>query len=113
MYSPQIYENQVPCLYHAAQNLNVPMTQLANAFVYYGLIAGSYGVEATDLIPQPNQVVPTNVTPKMQIFNPQHDSIRDYMNSLPIIGTVNPFFQTLDQIVTSAPVVGEDENVPF
>lgn len=110
MYSPRIYESQIPCLYHAAQNLNVPMTQLANAFVYYGLIAGYYGSTATELIPAPNQVVPENVSPRMQIFNPRHDTIRDYMNSLPTIGTLNPFFQTLDQIVDATAVSVGDEN---
>lgn len=97
MYSPRIYESQIPCLYHAAQYLEVPMTQLANAFVYYGLIAGYYGQVATELLPQPNQVVPAGVPPRMQIFHPGYGSIDDYMRALPPIGTLNPFFQTLKE----------------
>lgn len=97
MYSPRIYESQIPCLYHAAQNLDVPMTQLANAFVYYGLISGYYGAAAMESMPRPNQVLPENIHPRMQIFNPRFDSIRDYMNSLPPMGTLNPYFQTIRQ----------------
>jgi hypothetical protein len=116
MYSPKIYESQIPCLYHAAQNLEVPMTQLANAYVYYGLISGYYGQAATELPPRPNEVLPENVFPRMQIFNPLFDSIVDYMNSLPVMGTLNPYFQTLEQskvIRLDAKREGENEPVPF
>lgn len=116
MYSPKIYESQIPCLYHAAKDLEVPMTQLANAFVYYGLISGYYGQTATELTPRPNQVLPDNVFPRMQIFNPLFDSIVDYMNSLPVMGTLNPYFQTLEkpQIVRMAEKREvENEAVPF
>jgi hypothetical protein len=61
MYSPRIYENQIPSLYHAAQNLDVPMTQLANSFVYYGLATGDYGTAASHLLPPPNKVLPEGV----------------------------------------------------
>lgn len=97
MYSPKIYESQIPCLYHAAKFLDVPMTQLANAFVYYGLISGYYGSVASDLLPQPNKVVPIGVNPRMQIFNPQYTSIHDYMMALPTVDTLNLYFQTLEQ----------------
>lgn len=122
MYSPKIYESQIPCLFHAARELEVPMTQLANAFVYYGLIAGYYGQTATELIPRPNQVVPEGVQPKMQIFNPRYSTISDYMHELPPLGTLNPFFQTLKaleernqkMIIALEPRrEREDELVPF
>ena len=73
------------------------MTQLANAFVYYGLISGYYGMAASDFLPQPNQVLPAGVNPRMQIFNPDYDSIRDYMMGLPTVDSLNPYFQTLEQ----------------
>lgn len=116
MYSPRIYESQIPCLYHAAQNLEVPMTQLANAFVYYGLISGYYGATATELTPRPNRVLPGNVDPRMKIFSPHFDSIGDYMNSLPPMGTLNPFFQALEkpQVVRmDMKRAEEDGPVPF
>ena len=122
MYSPRIYENQIPCLYHAAQNLEVPMTQLANAFVYHGLISGYYGSLASELLPQPNQVVPVGVSPRMQIFHPNYHTIRDYMWNLPPVGTLNMNFQTMadlagreiPQIILPAKREGkEDELVPF
>lgn len=100
MYSPRIYESQIPCLYHAGRNLDVPMTQLANAFIYYGLISGYYGIKASELLPQPNQVLPEGVTPRMQIFNPTYDTIRDYMWNLPPVGTLNTYFQTLEPTET-------------
>lgn len=98
MYSPRIYESQIPCLYHAARNLDVPMTQLSNAFVYYGLISGYYGMAASELLPRPNQVLPEGVHARMQIFNPSYNSIRDYMMGLPTIDTLNPYFQTMKQM---------------
>jgi hypothetical protein len=98
MYSPKIYESQIPCLYHAAQNLEVPMTQLANAFVYYGLISGYYGQAASELLPQPNQVLPEGVFPRMKIFSPQYNSIRDYMMELPMVDTLNLYFQTISDL---------------
>ena len=116
MYSPKIYESQIPCLYHAAQNLEVPMTQLANAFVYYGLIAGHYGATAAELTPRPNRVLPENIYPRMNLFNPSFNSIGDYMNSLPPIGTLNPYFQALEnpQVVRmDAEREVDDEPVPF
>ena len=76
MYSPKIYASQIPSLYHAAQNLKVPMTQLANAFVYYGLASRDYGPVASDLLPPPHQVLPENVLPKIPIFNHCYDSVR-------------------------------------
>lgn len=97
MYSPRIYDSQIPCLYHAGRNLDVPMTQLANAFVYYGLISGYYGMKASELLPRPNQVLPEGVMPRMQIFNPSYNSIRDYMVGLPIDNTLNLYFQTMKQ----------------
>ena len=97
MYSPRIYESQIPCLYHAGRHLDVPMTQLANAFVYYGLISGYYGVATSELLPQPNRVLPAGVTPRMQIFHPSYNSIRDYMVGLPIDNTLNLYFQTMKQ----------------
>jgi len=96
MYSPRIYESQVPSLYHAAKHMQVPMTQLTNAFVYYGLISGYYGSETEEVLPRPNQIIPTNVSPRMNIFNPHYYSIADYMNELPEPGTLNAYFQTLD-----------------
>lgn len=98
------------------------MTQLANAFVYYGLISGYYGAVASELLPQPNQVVPMNVKPRMQIFHPDYHSIRDYMWNLPPIGTLNANFQTIADLVNrNTPVIDlttkreekEDELVPF
>ncbi len=97
MYSPRIYESQIPSLYHAGQNLGVPMTQLANAYIYYGLISGYYGMAASELLPQPNQVLPAGVKPHMQIFHPHYHSVHDYMMGLPTIDTLNPYFQTIDQ----------------
>ena len=97
MYSPRIYESQIPCLYHAGQNLGVPMTQLTNAFVYYGLISGYYGMSASELLPRPNQILPAGVNPRMQIFNPHYHSVRDYIMGLPTEGTLNPYFQTMEQ----------------
>jgi hypothetical protein len=123
MYSPRIYENQIPCLYHAARNLDVPMTQLANAFVYYGLISGYYGLKASELLPQPNQVIPAGIKPQMQIFHPEYHAIRDYMWNLPPVGTLNTYFQTMKdltardipqiQIRIKQKEVAEDELVPF
>jgi hypothetical protein len=118
MYSPRIYESQIPCLYHAAQSLEVSMTQLANAFVYYGLIAGYYGQDVSGLIPQPNQILPEGVRPKMQIFNPRYSTISDYMHDLPPLGTLNPFFQTLKELGSmSTPIAvkweKENEKIPF
>lgn len=116
MYSPKIYESQIPCLYHTAKNLEVPMTQLANAFVYYGLVSGYFGTEATDLIPKPNEVLPENVFPRLQIFNPQFSSIKDYMNSLPVEGTLNPYFQTLEKAKPSIEDIRREvknDPVPF
>lgn len=116
MYSPRIYDSQIPCLYHAAQNLEVPMTQLANAFVYYGLISGYYGATATELTPTPNRVLPENVYPRMQIFNPGCGSIMDCMNGLPPIGTLNPYFQALEKPKAVRMDAGkdvDDEPVPF
>lgn len=101
MYSPRIYESQIPSLYHAGQNLGVPMTQLANAFVYYGLISGYYGMTASDLLPQPNQVLPDGAKPYMQIFHPHYHSVRDYMMGLPTIDALNPYFQTMKQMSSS------------
>lgn len=98
MYSPRIYESQIPSLYHAGQNLGVPMTQLANAFVYYGLISGYYGMATSNLLPQPNQVLPSGVKPHMQIFHPHYNSTHDYMMGLPTIDTLNPYFQTMKQM---------------
>ena len=98
MYSPKIYESQIPCLYHAAQNLEVPMTQLANAFVYYGLISGYYGQEAQNRLPMPNQVVPEGILPQMQIFNPEYRNVSDYLIKLPDEVTLNPYFQTMKQL---------------
>ena len=97
MYSPRIYDSQIPCLYHAGRHLDVPMTQLANAFVYYGLISGYYGMRASELLPRPNRVLPEGVEPRMQIFNPSYNSIRDYMVGLPIDNTLNLYFQTMKQ----------------
>ena len=76
------------------------MTQLANAFVYHGLISGYYGSLASAALPNPNQVLPPSVNPKMQIFHPNYDSIRDYMMALPPIETINGNFQTLADLVT-------------
>jgi hypothetical protein len=73
------------------------MTQLANAFVYYGLISGYYGMAASELLPQPNQVLPEGVKPRMQIFNPSYYSIRDFMMELPTVDTLNLYFQTMEQ----------------
>ena len=98
MYSPRIYESQIPCLYHAAQNLEVPMTQLVNAFVYYGLISGYYGEAAQNRLPKPNQVVPDGILPQMQIFNPEYESVSDYLRHLPFEVTLNPHFQTMKQL---------------
>lgn len=95
MYSPKIYETQIPSLYHAARNLEVPMTQLANAFIYYGLISGYYGEKTHELLPRPNEVVPVGIQPMMQIFNPRYNTICDYMLDLPLPGTLNPYFQSL------------------
>ncbi len=98
------------------------MTQLANAFVYYGLISGYYGMVASELLPQPNQVVPMNVKPHMQIFHPNYHTIRDYMWNLPPVGTLNVNFQTMadlagreiPQIILPAKrEEKEDELVPF
>lgn len=100
MYSPRIYENQIPCLYHASRFMEVPMTQLTNAFVYYGLISGYYGSAASELLPQPNKVVPDGVRPLMQIFHPEYDTIKDYMWNLPSIGTLNMHFQTVPVATT-------------
>lgn len=97
MYSPKIYESQIPSLYHAAQSLGIPMTQLANAFVYHGLISGYYGTLASESLPNPNEVLPDGVQPKMQIFNPAYGSIKDYIWDLPPIGTLNANFQTLEE----------------
>lgn len=108
MYSPRIYESQIPSLYHAGRNLGVPMTQLANAFVYYGLISGYYGMAASDLLPQPNQVLPAGINPRMQIFNPDYDSIRDYMMGLPTVDTPNLYFQTLDQALARKDAIHEN-----
>lgn len=58
MYSPKIYEAQVPALYHAAQATKVPMTKLVNAFVYEGLATGYYGLESTNRMPNINEVLP-------------------------------------------------------
>lgn len=99
MYSPKIYESQIPCLYHASKSIDVPMTQLANAFVYHGLISRYYGSDASALLPHPNQVVPSGVSPKMQIFHPNYNSVRDYMMALPPISTVNGNFQTLADLI--------------
>ncbi len=74
------------------------MTQLANAFIYYGLIAGYYGQATADLIPHPNQVLPERVSPRMKIFHSDYASIDDYIGDLPPIGTLNPFFQTLKDL---------------
>lgn len=113
MYSPRIYESQIPSLYHAGQNLGVPMTQLANAFVYYGLISGYYGMATSELLPQPNQVLPEGVAPRMQIFDPHYNSVRDYMLNLPTIGTLNPYFQTMEQALKrKAPLVSSRESKP-
>lgn len=73
------------------------MTQLSNAFIYYGLISGYYGMRASDLLPQPNRVLPEGVMPQMEIFNPRYHSIRDYMMNLPTIDTLNLHFQTIKQ----------------
>lgn len=92
------------------------MTQLANAFVYYGLISGYFGAEATDLTPRPNEVLPENVFPRIQIFDPRFNSIKDYMNSLPLIGTLNPYFQPLEKPQPSIADIRkevEDDLVPF
>lgn len=89
------------------------MTQLANAFVYYGLISGYYGQGATELMPVPNEVVPENVSPRMQIFNPQFESIEDYMNSLPVIGTLNPYFQTLERQKMATKIRQKEDDVPL
>lgn len=94
------------------------MTQLANAFVYYGLIAGYYGQDVSDLIPQPNQILPEGVRPKMQIFNPRYSTISDYMHELPPLGTLNPFFQPLKELGTMPPPLEvqwkkENDQTPF
>ena len=101
MYSPKIYESQIPCLHHASKFLDVPMTQLANAFIYYGLVSGYYGTTASELLPQPNQVVPDNVIPRMKIFSPQYDSIQDYMMELPTVDTLNLYFQTITNLTSA------------
>lgn len=101
MYSPKIYKSQIPCLYQAAKNLEVPMTQLANAFVYYGLISGYYGTAASELLPHPNQVLPENVFPRMKIFSPQYNSIHEYMRELPSVDTLNLYFQTIADLTTT------------
>ena len=92
------------------------MTQLANAYVYYGLISGYYGAEATELTPRPNRVLPENIDPRMKIFSPHFDSIGDYMNSLPPMGTLNPYFQALENpkvVRMDAERAEDNESVPF
>ena len=95
MYSPRIYENQIPSLYHAARNLDVPMTQLANSFVYYGLAAGNYGPVASDLLPSPNKVLPEGVLPKMPIFSHRYDSVRDFLMEPRLVAPKNATFEQL------------------
>lgn len=96
MYSPRIYESQVPSLYHASQAMNVPMTQLVNAFVYYGLISGFYSPVVSEMLPQPNRVVPEGVRPRMQIFHPHYHSIHDCLRELPLPGALSLYLKTLD-----------------
>jgi hypothetical protein len=95
MYSPRIYENQIPSLYHAAQNLDVPMTQLANSFVYYGLASGDYGPAASHLLPPPNKVLPEGVLPKMPIFSRHYDSVRDFLTEPRFVAPKNATFEQL------------------
>jgi|GEM_PF-5576958 hypothetical protein len=78
MYSPRIYESQIPSLYHASQSLGVPMTQLVNAFVYHGLAGGYYGQDATKHLPAPNQVLPSKAYPKLPIFEATEYSAGDH-----------------------------------
>lgn len=98
MYSPRIYESQVPSIYHAARSMEVPMTQLVNAFVYYGLASGDYGAAASSSLPQPNQVLPEGVLPKMPIFNSYHSSVQDYLLDPRITAPKNATFQQLIEL---------------
>jgi len=98
MYSPRIYASQIPSLYHAAQYLEAPMTQLANAFVYYGLAAGDYGTAASYLLPPPNQVLPEGVLPKMPVFSHHYDSVQDFLLEPRIIAPKNATLQELIEL---------------
>lgn len=67
MYSPKIYNAQIPSLYHAAQATNVPMTKLVNAFVYEGLATGYYGLNATNNLPSLENALPWMSKPALQL----------------------------------------------
>lgn len=98
MYSPKIYDSQIPCLYHAARSMDAPMTQLANAFVYYGLAAGDYGTMTSNLLPPPSQVLPEGVLPKMPIFSHHYDSVQDFLLEPRIIAPKNATLQQLIEL---------------
>ena len=91
MYSPRIYESQIPSLYHASQSLGVPMTQLVNAFVYHGLAGGYYGQDATKNLPAPNQVLPPNAYAKLPIFEATEYGPSSHMLSTPPLNNLTPY----------------------
>lgn len=93
MYSPKIYESQIPSLYHAAQARSVPMTQLANAFIYYGLMTGQFGDKSLDLLPHPSKVVPKGIPPKLQLFSLNDQILEDCLNSLSSNGKFDPYLR--------------------
>ena len=101
MYSPKIYESQIPSLYHAAHSLGVPMTQLANAFVYHGLAGGFYGMESAQHLPKPYDILPENTVAKLPIFEASSYSPRDYMMSTPPIGNLMPYISEFSKEVAS------------
>jgi len=106
MYSPRIYESQIPSLYHASQSLGVPMTQLVNAFVYHGLAGGYYGQDATKHLPAPNQVLPSKAYPKLPIFEATEYSAGNHMLSTPPLSNLTPYEVPLGYNT----VVAEDSN---
>lgn len=57
MYTPKIHERLIPCLYHAAQEQQVPMTKLTDAFVYHGLVQPIYGHEVIARLPNEQEVI--------------------------------------------------------
>jgi len=91
VYSPRIYETQIPSLYHAARSLKVPMTQLANAFIYYGLLSGNFGETALDSLPHPSKVVPEGIRPRLQLFNLQDQLLNNYVSDLSPKAAFDPY----------------------
>ena len=61
MYSPKIYEGQIRSLYYASQHMGMPMTHLANAFIYNGLANGQYGHEYAIHLPAASEVLPRGI----------------------------------------------------